>query len=214
MYLNLFIAFFFVTYALLGYGQSYESSIQYDKKKQAALAIEYPFQPQAVENAFIEKMARLGYKAKEEKGLLNRDKGFLLFKNAYIADISNERTDFYIKVERKSRKEKDESVLYMIMLRGDQNVLNSSDILSINNAKTFLNNLLPDVEAANLELEIKAAEERLAKTEKKLRDLREEQASLEKKLQQNRTDQENTQKEIETQKQALSVLQGKRKSKN
>jgi len=55
-----------------------------------------------VENAFVKRMEKLGYKAKEEKGILNRDKGFLVFKNAYVTDISKDRLDYIIKVERKS----------------------------------------------------------------------------------------------------------------
>jgi hypothetical protein len=65
-------------------GQSYESTIQYDKKKQQALAIDYAFKPEAVENAIVQKLAKMGYKAKEEKGILNRDKGFLVYKNIFI----------------------------------------------------------------------------------------------------------------------------------
>ena len=95
--------------------QAYETSIQYNKKKHTAIAIDYMYPPEAVENAFIQKMEKLGYRSKEEKGLFNRDKGFLLFKDAYVADISTDRMDYSIKVERKSRKENDESVLYLVL---------------------------------------------------------------------------------------------------
>ena len=82
----------------------------------------------------------------------------------------------------------------------------------ISNAKDYLNKMLPDIEAANLELQIKAQEEVVAKAEKKLKDLKDDQANLEAKLQQTKTDQENTQKDIEAQKQSLGVLIGKRKT--
>ena len=62
--------------------QAYEDNVQYDKKKQPAIAIDYSYPAQAVENAIVERMEKLGYRAKEEKGILNRDKGFLVFKNA------------------------------------------------------------------------------------------------------------------------------------
>ncbi|MGQ0737518.1 MAG: hypothetical protein ACT4OJ_00505 [Bacteroidota bacterium] len=194
--------------------QAYEASIQYDKKKQQAIAIDYSYPQEAVENAIIQKLSGMGYKAKEEKGILNRDKGFLVYKNAYITGISSERMDYLIKVERKSRKESDESVLYMIMMNGDKNSLNAMDAAVVGSAKSFLNNMLPEIEAANLELQIKAQEETVAKAEKKLRDLKDDQVNLERKLQQNKTDQESTQKDIESQKQALGVLVGKRKPAN
>lgn len=190
--------------------QAYEDNIQYDKKKQQAIAINYNYPAQAVENAFIEKMLKLGFKAKEEKGILNKDRGFIVFKNAYITDISTDRMDYIIKVERKSRKESDESVMYMIMVKDGENALAKMGAENTGKAKLLLNNMLPEIEAANLELQIKEQEEVVARAEKKLKDLKDDQASLEKKLQQNKTDQEDTQKDIEAQKQSLGILIGKR----
>ncbi|HQW42536.1 MAG: hypothetical protein IPP02_07505 [Chitinophagaceae bacterium] len=202
---------FFCFISLSVLGQSYEGTIQYDKKKQTAFIIEYVYPPEAVQNAFVQKMENAGFKAKEEKGILNKDKGFLVFKNAYVTDISEERMDYIIKVERKSRKESDEAVFYLVMVKGDGNAIDKMRPKEIDRAKSFLNNMLPDIEAANLELQIKVQEEVVAKAEKKLKGLRDDQVSLEAKLQQNKTDQETTQKDIEAQKQALGVLIGKRK---
>lgn len=172
--------------------------------------IDYSFPPEAVENAFVQKMAQLGYKPKEEKGLFNSDKGFLVFKSAYITEISDQAVDYIIKVEKKSRKEDDQSVLYMIMNKGDQNVLEGMNAEGVTQAKLFLNSLLPDVEAANLELQIKDQEEKIAKAEKKLKGLKDDQESLEKKLKENSKDQDDTSKEIEAGKQALEALKAKR----
>lgn len=191
--------------------QSYEGTIQYDKKKQRAVVIDFGFPPEAVENAVVQKMAKLGYKPKEEKGLLNKDKGFLVFKNAYVTDISSESADYIVKVERKSRKEKDESVLYVILNKDSKNLMDDLSPEDIGRAKSYLNNLLPDVEASNLELQIKAQEDVIAKAEKKLRDLRDDQTSLEKKLSDNKANQESTQKDIENQKLSLITLISKRK---
>ncbi|MBM3416190.1 MAG: hypothetical protein FJY20_07045 [Bacteroidetes bacterium] len=197
-----------------GFGQAYETSVQYDKKKQQAIAFDYSFQPEAVENAILQKLTGMGYKAKEEKGILNRDKGYLVYKNIFITEISSDRMDYLVKVERKSRKESDEAILYLIMLKDDKNALTIIDTAAVGKAKSFLNSLLPEVEAADLELQIKDQEEVVAKAEKKLRDLKDEHTSLERKLQQNKTDQENTQKDIEAQKQQLGILVGKRKTTN
>lgn len=198
--------------AFSAFSQAYENAIQYDKKKQQGLAIDYSFPPEAVENALVKKVEKMGYKPKEEKGILNRDKGFLVYKNIYVSDISRDRMDYIIKVERKSRKNSVESVLYMIMMKDGQNALALMDSYDVGNAKTFLNNMLPDIEAANLELQIKAQEEVVAKAEKKMSDLKSDQLSLQKKLQDNGTAQEATQKDIENQKQALGTLIGKRKN--
>ena len=160
------------------FAQAYESSIQYDKKKQVAIAIDYTFPPEAVENAFNQKMEKMGYKGKEEKGILNKDKGFLVYKNAYVTDISPDRMDYIVKVERKSRKEKDETVLYLIMNKNGENAMATMEAVSVGQAKVFLNNMIPDIEAANLELQIKDQEEIVAKAEKKLNGLKDDQVSL------------------------------------
>ena len=52
-----------------GFTQAYESSTEYDKKKQTALAIDYNYSEEAVENAIIKKMEKLGYNGKDEKGI-------------------------------------------------------------------------------------------------------------------------------------------------
>lgn len=192
--------------------QAYEGSIQYDKKKQQAIAIDYAYPPEAVNNAIIQKLEKMGYKVKEEKGLLNRDKGFLVYKNIYITEISQSRMDYLIKAERKSRKASDESVLYMIMMKDGENALTTMQSYDVGNAKLFLNNLLPEIEEANLELQIKAQEDVVAKAEKKLSGLQKDKAELEEKLANNAKSQDETIRDIEAQKQNLETLKGKRKN--
>jgi hypothetical protein len=205
----LFLVLIFISASVSA--QAYESSIQYDKKKQAAIAIDYRYTPEAVVNAVVKKLTKLGYKAKEEKGILNRDKGFLVYKNVYITDISQSRMDYLVKVDRKSKKESDESILFLVIMKGDQNALNTMNADDVDNAKAFLNDLLDEVEEASLELEIKAQENIVAKAEKKLSDLQKDRKELEEKLEKNIKDQEDTSKDIENQKQTLEVLRSKRK---
>jgi hypothetical protein len=200
----------FLGFTLVLAAQAYEGTIQFDKKKQSTLIIEYNYPAQAVENAITQFIERLGFKAKEEKGILNRDKGFIVFKNAFVPDIYADRVDYIIKTERKSRKEEDISTLYLVINRNDKSMLQSMSIDDISKAKSFLNNLHPQIEAAYLEIQIKEQEEIVAKAEKKLNDLKAEQSTLEKKLDENKTNQEATQKDIESQKQRLGLLQGKR----
>lgn len=192
--------------------QAYLGKSEYDKKKQDAFVIEFHYPPQAVENAIVQKMEKIGYKGKEEKGIFNKDRGSRVYKNAYIKEINKNRLDYIIQVERKSRKEEDEAILYMIILNDDQNAMAGFDAADMKNVKDFLNNLLPDVEAANLEIQITDQEDVVAKAEKKLKGLQDDKAELEKKLEQNKKDQEDTQKDIESQKQLLENLKLKRKA--
>ncbi len=190
--------------------QAYEGTIEYDKKKQEAFMIDYPYPPEAVENAIIKRMSKLGYKVKEEKGLFNKDKGFLIFRDAFVTEVNDERMDYIIKVESKSRKSKDESVMYMILQKDGNNAKSAFEALQVEKAKTFLSGLQPDVVAENLELDIKAQEDAVGKAEKKLRGLKEDQNDLEKKLRKNQEDQKDTEREIEAKKQALDALKAKR----
>lgn len=198
---------------LTGFAQAYEDKLTYDKKKQMALAINYSYGTEAVQNAVIEKFRVLGYKPKEEKGIFNADKGVLIFKNAYVMDISAERMDYIVKVERKSRKEAEETVLYFLLLKEDVNQLEKMDIGGIGKSKLFLTNLIPDIEAADLELKIKAQEDLLIKTEKRIKGLEDEQVSLEKKLKDNAKDQQDSKTDLENQRKELEVLKGKRTKK-
>lgn len=199
--------------------QAYEGTVEYNKQKHAAFIIEYSYSPEAVENAIIEKMEKLGYKAKEQKGLFNNDKGFRKYKNAYIAEVSESSHDYIIKIERKSRKQDDKSVVYLVMLNDDVNAKIGMDATAVTKAKTFLNNLQPDIEASDLELQIGAQEAAITRAEKKLTGLQDDKKAMEekiRKLQQdikdNEKDQEEAQDDIKKQKNALEVLRGKRKS--
>src|SRR5258706_9784881 len=110
-----------------GFTQAYESSTEYDKKKQAAIAIDYNYSEEAVENAISKKMEKLGYKGKDEKGLFNKDKGFRVYKNASIPEISTKPMDYVIKVDQKSRKENDKSIVYLVLLKDGENAMSSFD---------------------------------------------------------------------------------------
>jgi len=209
--IKLTICFIFFL-AFVGKSQSYEGTVGYQKKDEKAIIIEFPYPASVVEDAIIDKMEKLGFKKKESKG-------FLVYKNAVLPDISSEPADYMIKVERKSRKDRDESVVYLLVNRNEENIIARSDALVNSNAKTFLNRLAPDVDAFNLEVQIKDQENTVSKAVKKLKDLQDDQESMEKKikklqddLKENAKDQQDQQKEIEKQKQALESLRAKRKS--
>ena len=193
------------------FSQAYESNISYDKKKQKAITIDYPYSQEAVQNAIIQKIEKMGNAAKEERGLFNKDKGFIIFKDAFVTDISEERMDYILKVERKSRRDKDETTLYLLLNKGGTDAITNMSAGDVGRAKLFLNNLVPDIEEAKLELDIKTQDDAVVKSEKKFKDLQDEKADLEKKLKKNAEDIENQQKQIESQRTALEGLKGKRK---
>ena len=181
------------------FSQAYESNITYNKKKQKAISIDYAYPQEAVQNAIVQKIEKMGHIGKEEKGMFNKDKGFIVFKDAFVTDISEERMDYILKIERKSRKDKDETTLYLVLNKGGEDAVPAMSAHDIGRAKVFLNNLLPEIEEANLELQIKAQDDAVVKSEKKFKELQDQKADLEKKLQKNAEDIENQQKQIESQ---------------
>ena len=120
------------------FAQAFEDKIEYAKKTQPCIVMNYSYPPEAVENAIISRMNKLGYKGKEEKGLFNKDKGFRVYKETYIQEISSSRYDYILKVERKSRKESDETVLYFLIQKDNENVMSALAAEDMGRAKSFL----------------------------------------------------------------------------
>ena len=192
-------------------GQSYEGTIEYDKKKQQALVIDYSYTQEAVENALVQKIEKLGYSSKTEKGLFNKNKGFIVFSNTVISEIDPVQHDYLLKIEKAGRKSSGETTLYMVIMSNGQNALSAMRADEVGKAKLFLNNLLPEIEEAKLELDIRGNEETIVKAEKEFKKLQDEKADLEKKIKKNQEDLEKQTKQIENFRISLDALKAKRK---
>jgi chromosome segregation ATPase len=130
-----------------------------------------------------------------------------------------EDSDLHFKVERKSKKEKDVSVVHLIVGRSSENITlrHENDSHKSDDGKSFLNNLGPTVVAHQLEMDIKDQSEKVTKAEKKLKTLTEDQkeyekkiANLQEKLVENKKDQENQTVEIQKQRDILQSLQSRK----
>ncbi len=190
--------------------QAYEGTVDYQKKSEPALVIEYNYPQDVVEAALKEKMSGLGYKARSNKG-------FIVYQGAVISDISSSPMDYAFKVDRKSRKEKDVSLVYMVM--GGANALSADNSAARSNGRYFLGNLAPYIQSGSLEKEIKDQEETVVRSEKKFKTLQDDKADKEKKIKKlqeeirsNEKDQESQLRELEKQRGVLDALKGKRRS--
>ena len=208
----------FLSISFLLNAQAYEGTVEYNKGKQACIVMEYNYPPEAVENAMRAKLLKLGYGGREEKGMFNKDKGFRVYKETTIGEISPDKYDFVINVERKSHKEVDETKVSLIIFKGDVNALTKLSREELEKVKSFLNNLLPEVEASNLEILIGTQVLTVDKAEKKLKTLHDENVQIESKikklqedLEKNVKEQEMQKKEIENQHKTLDALKGRRK---
>ena len=199
--------------------QAKQGTVEYRKKKQDCFYINYNFPPEAVENALMGKLAKMGYKGREEKGMFNKDKGFNIYKEATLNDISPGKYDYVVSIERKSKKESDESVLYLLILNNDVNAFPHLGSDEKEKAKDFLENLTPEVEEAHIDILIAAQAEVLTNAEKKMKQLQTDSVELQNKittLQEdmlaNSKSQETQLTEIANQRKILEAIKSRKKS--
>ncbi len=189
-----------------------EAIVDFNKTKRTVKSMEINDAPDVVEQAIKNKMLKSGYKAKTSKGWME-------FKDVDDRSITGERSDLYIKVERKSRKDKETSLVYFFASKpGNQAtpVPFESHMLSDDG---FQSNISSYTVVERLERDIQAQEEITKKAQKKYDDLVKDQASLEKKirdlqkdLEDNKKKQEAQVQEVETQRKVLDQLLSKRNS--
>ncbi len=189
--------------------QAYEGLIDYNKKSQPAVLIDYKYPQETVEKILKDKLERLGLKVKSSKG-------FLVVYNAVISSISSTAMDYAFQVDRKSKREKDIIVISMLMNVGEA----STTAENSTNAKTFLNELAPAIEGLNTDNMINEQYQSLSKAQKKYKNLQDDQASLEKKirnlqdeLSKNGRDQIDQLNEVKRQEEILETLKTKKAGK-
>ena len=216
---NLILNILFWCTPVLLMAQAKEGTIQYKKKKQACLLINYNFPPEAVENALMEKLARMGYKGREEKGMFNKDKGFNIYKEATLTDISPGQYDYVVNIERKSKKESDETILYLLVFNNDINALPNLSNEETRRAKSFLEDLTPEVEEAHIDILIAAQLGVITTAEKKMKQLQTDSVELQKKIVKlqeemliNSKAQEAQVTEIANQRKILEAIQSRKKN--
>jgi hypothetical protein len=200
----LLIAFAITHFAI---AQAYDGSVDYLKKSQAAVIAEYKYPQETVEKTLKDKLERLGLKLKSNKG-------FLVAYNAVISSVSSNQMEYAFQVDRKSKREKETTVISMVMNVGDVNA--TADNAS--KAKDFLNELAPAIDALNVDNMVVDQTTVLEKAQKKNKNLEEDIESLEKKIRNYQDDlaktkrqQEDQTKEVQRQQEILETIKAKRK---
>lgn len=208
----LFVLFF--SFCKISFSQAYEAKVEHQRKDHVAAVIELPYSPDITEEAIKDYMAKKGFKQ-------NSSRGFMTFKGVKLHPNNTGNNDIHFKVERKSRKEKEASLVHLVVSKENESLTQriADDRAGIEDAKSFLNGMVPHFEAYGLEVEISEQDKTVKKSEKKLENLIEDQQDLEKriknlqdKLAQNKKDQESQKADISNQKSILEGLKAKRKS--
>ncbi|MEO6490513.1 MAG: hypothetical protein ABIO04_11275 [Ferruginibacter sp.] len=195
-------------------GQAIEGTVEYQKIQQPAAVLELAYNPDIVEGAMND------YLSKKGRSKANDIKGFTTYRNTQPSQNDNLNADLYFKVERKSRKEKEVSTISLLLypVNKTESANGQENHFTMEQAKEFLNQLVPVIDAYNLELLIKEQNAAVSKAESKYKDLVSDGAGLEKdkskieqKILDNKQDQNKQSLEVEHQKQELSNLVNKRK---
>ena len=207
--ISILIATFMINGIL--FSQARLASTEYQKTVQPAVEISYPYPEKTVSKAFENKLEKMGYKGKESKG-------YMVYKGVRMAELGPDSYDLYIKTERKSKKEKDESVVTMMISSGNNIFVRDNTAPVFAHAQTFLDSQMVMVEAYDLEVKVAEQEEVIKKTNKKMKNLTDEAEDLQKKkrkieedIEANLKAQENQKAEVATQGELLNTLMGKRK---
>lgn len=198
----------------MAYGQAQEGTITYQKNLLPAAVIELPYSPGVVSSALSDYLSKKG----KSKG--TDMKGFTTFRNTQPAPNDSVNADLYFKIERKSRKDRETTVISLLTVAKEgASALNNTHYLTMDEAKDYLNNLVPAITSFNLEQRIKDQNEMVAKAESKYKKLTDEGAdlekkrnSLEKRIGENKQQQQAQTSEIELQKQKLASWVAQRKS--
>ncbi|MFY7964319.1 MAG: hypothetical protein ACOVO1_05435 [Chitinophagaceae bacterium] len=198
--------------ASLGFSQSRFTVTQLNKKDVPGVVGEIPFVESTVREAIDKNFEKLGYKGKKFKD-------FVVYSGVVLKELDNQPHDIYVLVDRKSRQEKEVSLVTFLIGKGFDNFASdTADAELINQTKLYINSLRDVAAAYDLELQITAQEDLVKKSDRKLENLADENNILQKRkkkieedIAQNIAEQNSQKVDNERQKQILSTLKTKRK---
>jgi hypothetical protein len=194
------------------FSQSGETTVQYQKGDRVAATIELPYQAEVVEDAIKQYMEKKGGKS-------DHIKSFDVFRSTRLDENDAEIVDVHFKVDRKIFKERESSVVYLLIGRPGENIgaRTIDDRFKVSDSKELLNRMAPYIDAYNLDVQIRKQEEVVKKSEKRLLNLKDDQYDLEKrmksvqeKITQNKNDQLLQTEDLNRQKDALNAILNKK----
>jgi len=177
---KLFTFIVFLTVTGLAYAQpkASEGKTDFQKTQQPAAMITVPYPDGVVDGAIGDYMTKKGIKS-------SSNGGYKVYRNYNLAGLDH-NSDLYFKVDRKSRSEKDVSVVYLLVAKTAEDIksrkLTDSTGSGLEGAKELLDEMAPSIEAYSLELQIKDQEAVVKKAQKKYDELVSDQKDGEKKM--------------------------------
>ena len=209
----------FVLITMVSIGQSYTSTVSYNKMQRPALVLQLPYSENVAEDFIVSNLKKTGFDP-ETKGKLfwkkNTIDGYYIFKGVTLPELSTPM-DLYFAVDQRSKKLKDQSTIAMLVSRGDENFISlDTDENAFLAAKHFLNGFVSESAVYKQNLDVDAQETAVKNAEKKFTKLQEDEKDLMKKIDQlqndlknNRADQDKQQAAIAEERRKLTELKSK-----
>jgi len=192
-----------------------EGTVEYDKVMVPCYNIEVPVSDEIAKEAIKNRFKKMGSSGKERKG-------FLEFKNLSISEVKTGLVDVYIKIDRKSKKEKTSTISLIITEPGVAPApVSTEKVATITGigALGLLTSLSENSAAHGLNLEIKDQEDKVKKAEKEYKDAVNDGENLQDKLKKvqndieaNRNKQQKQAQEITKQKELFLQIQARQKN--
>jgi prefoldin subunit 5 len=194
------------------HAQAIEGTVSFKKSKQSAAVIELPYSADIVNASLNEYLSKKG-RSKETDA-----RGFTTFRNTQSLQGDSVNADLFFKVERKDKQSSITSLLVTQEV-SQTTAGNGVNNLNMEQAKSYLNDLVPIIEAYQLELSIKDQNDAIIKAESKYKakandvdDLMKKKANIERDIEESRKELEKLSNETDQQKQKLAALVNQRKS--
>ena len=209
---NIVLAAIFICMSTASIAQSHAETVEYQKINREAIVTEIPFSEKTITAAILDTLQKLGYKGKDSKE-------FTVYKGVTLPVFGKRSYDLYFSVDRKSKKEKESSLVTLLISREFDNFITAkSDPDVMENGKTFMDSLRNIVAVYDLEQQIVEQEDVIKKNDKKLQGLIDDgeeyekaKKKLEDKIETNKKDRAKQKSDNDLQAKVLETLKAKRK---
>lgn len=195
--------FLFVVSALFlfysaGRAQAYKSSLVFQKNPYAVASIQVAYEEDVVTDAIKTYMSEKGFKEAHYKD-------FIVFRSVPLDNSSTIYSDAYFNITRKSRSEKDMTIVSLLPVKREATLSPTTveDSSFTRLAVIYLDSMRYNILSYSLKKQIQAQEKTLDKTKAKMIDLKNDSGDIAKKirnyesdLQENKADQEKLNREI------------------
>jgi hypothetical protein len=216
---KLFVFLLFMAASTFAHSQAVTTNIRFNKADRPALMLELPYEPAIAEEFIIDTLKKSGYDLTTSGSFIfkkNKVDGFYQFKGVKLKG-SNQAVDLYIRIEPKSQRQPNISIVYLLMDKGGESFVNSGDGAVHTAGKTFMDKLVPQSAIFKLQLDIETQEDALKVAEKKLDKLKEEEKKLQERLRLlqedikfNKEDMEAQTRQVDNEKRKLTELKAKK----